>query len=67
MVSPARKGDRAPLVSLLIIDIPFSLIAMDVVGLLETSRTGNRYILVVADYATGYPEVFPRKSTKTSC
>ena len=32
---------------------------MDVVGPLPKTRKGNQYILVVCDYATRYPEVFP--------
>ncbi len=50
-VRPAKKSDRAALVSLPIIDIPFSRIAMDIVGPLERSMSGIRYILVIADYA----------------
>lgn len=50
--------------SLPIIDIPFSRIAMDIVGPLEKNRTGNRYILVVADYATRYPDVFLLKTQR---
>ena len=37
---------------------------MDVVGPLERSRTGHRYILVICDYATRYPEAFPLRNTK---
>ncbi len=37
---------------------------MDVVGPVERSRSGNRFMLVVTDYATRYPEVFPLKSIK---
>lgn len=29
---------------------------MDVVGPLPRSRSGNRYVLVLSDYATRYPE-----------
>lgn len=54
-----------PLVNLPIIDIPFSRIAMDIVGPVERSRSSNRYILVVVDYATHYPEVFPLRNIKT--
>ncbi len=36
---------------------------MDIVGPLPRSRSGNRYILVVCDYATRYPEAFPLRST----
>ncbi|TWW71979.1 SCAN domain-containing protein [Takifugu flavidus] len=34
---------------------------VDVVGPLERSRSGNRFILVVCDYATRYPEAYPLK------
>ena len=39
--------------------VPFERIAMDIVGPLPKSRTGNRYILVICDYATRYPEAIP--------
>lgn len=65
LTSPSKRGDRAPLVSLPIIDVPFTRIAMDIMGPLERSRTGNRYILVVTDYATRYPEAFPLRNIKT--
>ena len=29
---------------------------MDIVGPLPRSRSGNRYVLVICDYATRYPE-----------
>ena len=38
---------------------PFDRIAMDVIGPLPTSSRGHKYALVVCDYATRYPEVFP--------
>ena len=56
-----RKG-RAPLVPLPIIGDPFRQIAMDVVGPLPRTRRGNRFILVVSDYATRYPEAFLLRS-----
>lgn len=65
LVRPGRRGDRAPLVNLPIIDIPFERIAMDIVGPLDRSKSGNRYILVVSDYATRYPEAFPLRNIKT--
>lgn len=37
---------------------------MDVVGPVERSRSGNRFMLVITDYATRYPEVFPLRSVK---
>ena len=36
---------------------------MDIVGPLPQSRAGNRYILVICDYATRYPEAIPLRST----
>jgi len=56
------KGKQAPLIPLPIIDVPFKRIAMDLVGPLPRSQSGNRYILVVCDYATRYPEVVAIKS-----
>lgn len=65
LTAPGRKVDRAPLINMPIISTPFSRIAMDIVGPLERSSTGHRYILVVCDYATRYPEAFPLKRIKT--
>ena len=56
--SPAGKS-RAPLVPLPVIDEPFQRMAMDIVGPLPRSHSGNKYLLVVCDYATRYPEAVP--------
>mgnify|MGYP000091361383 CR=1 FL=1 len=64
MSARSHRGLKAPLISLPIIDVPFSRISMDVVGPLERSRAGHRYILVLCDYATRYPEAFPLRNTK---
>ena len=59
----STKGVRkAPLRSLPIISQPFERIAMDVVGPLLKSSCGNRFILVICDYATRYPEAVPMRS-----
>ena len=50
------------MVPLPIIQEPFRRIAMDIVGPLPRSRSGNHFILVVCDYATRYPEAFALKS-----
>ena len=55
---------RAPLQPLPIIGTPFERLGMDIVGPVERSKTGNRYMLVITDYATRYPDVFPLKSIK---
>ena len=35
---------------------------MDIVGPLPRTKSGNRYILVMCDYATWYPEAVPVKA-----
>ena len=44
-----RRGPRAPMVPLPVMEERFQHIAMDVVGPLPRSHSGNRYILVVCD------------------
>jgi hypothetical protein len=58
-VTSNRRTSPYPLQSLPIIEVPFARIAMDLVGPLERTKTGYRYILVICDYATRYPEAFP--------
>ena len=41
---------------------PFRRIAMDIVGPLPRTGRGNRFILVVSDYATQYPEAIPLRN-----
>ena len=50
---------RAPLQSLPIIETPFKRLAMDVFGPLKRTKCGNKYVLVIMDYATKWPEAFP--------
>ena len=45
-----------------IVDVPFSCITMDVVGPLTRTTRGHRYILVVMDYTTRWPEAIALKS-----
>ena len=46
-----------------VIDVPFDRVAIDLVGPLHPcSDRGHRYILVLVDYATRYPEATPLKS-----
>ena len=59
----SNKGvPKAPLVPLPIVSTPFEKIAMDIVCPLPRSRSGHRYILVMCDYATRYPEAIPLRS-----
>nr|XP_054591237.1 uncharacterized protein LOC129155100 isoform X2 [Nothobranchius furzeri] len=55
---------KVPLQPLPLINTPFERLGMDMVGPLEKSKTGYRYMLVITDYATRYPEVFPLKTMK---
>ena len=57
-----KRPPRVPLVPLPIMEEPFQRMAMDIVGPLPKSRKGNRYILVLSDYATRYPEAVPLKT-----
>ncbi len=50
----SRKASPAPLMPLPIIE-SFKKVAMDIVGPLPRSRSGNVYILVLCDYATRLP------------
>ena len=51
-----------PLIPLPLIDVPFQRVAMDIVGPLPKSSRGHRYILVIMDYATRYPEAVPLRT-----
>ena len=56
---------KAPLHPLPIIKEPLGHIAMDIVGPLKRSKKGNKYILVLMDYATKWPEAFPLRNILT--
>lgn len=42
---------------------PFRRVAMDIVGPLQRTKHGNKYILTIMDYATRYPEAIPLRRT----
>ena len=58
----AKKGPprtlQAPL-QIVSVGAPMERIAVDIAGPFPVSSSGNRYILVVIDYFTKWPEVFP--------
>ena len=56
---------RAPVVLLPVLETPFEKIAIDIVGPLPKNRVGNRFLLVICDYATRYPEAVPLHSCDT--
>ncbi|KAL7886261.1 hypothetical protein AOLI_G00065560 [Acnodon oligacanthus] len=53
---------KAPLRSLPLIKVTFERIGMDLVGPLERSACGYRFVLVLVDYATRYPEAVPLRN-----
>ena len=55
---PGHNPRRAPLKQQLV-GAPLERIACDIVGPIATSRNGNNYILVVADYFTKFVEAYP--------
>ena len=57
--------DKAPLIPVPLVEEPFSKIAIDILGPLPRSRMGNKYILVLCDYATKYPEAIPMGSMES--
>ena len=57
----AHKRNIAPLQPLPIVTYVWERVAMDIVGPLECTRSGNRYILVISEYATKYVEAIPMK------
>ena len=57
--SSPRGVKKAPMIPLPIMEEPFKRIAMDVVGPLPRSSSRKRFILVICDYATRYPEAVP--------
>ena len=64
--SSPRRSPRAPLIPLPIIDTPFKKITMDIVGPLPRSSSGKRFILVICNYATRYPEAVALRSVDAS-
>ena len=56
----------APLQPLPIIDTLFKRIGMDLTELLPTTAEENRFILVIMDYATRWPEAIALRSTEST-
>ena len=53
---------RAPLRPLPLMEIPFERIGMDLIGPFHPSARGYRFVLVLVDYATRYPEAVPLRT-----
>ena len=58
----AGRSNKARMIPMPIITTPFHCIAMDIVGPLPKTRSGNKYVLTICDYATKYPEAIPLPS-----
>ncbi|XP_069506791.1 uncharacterized protein [Ambystoma mexicanum] len=65
-LTSGEKPAKAPLQRMPLITIPFQRIGIDLVGPLEPVSRGYRYLLVIVDYATRYPEAFPLKGTSAN-
>ena len=61
-VGKGSKPPVAPLIPLPVMSEPFTRVAIDIVGPLPTTATGNRFILTIIDHATHYPEAIPLQS-----
>jgi transposase InsO family protein len=58
----SRKTARLPMAGRLqsiTVERPWQLVAVDILGPLHATRTGNRYVLVFSDYLTKWVEAFP--------
>nr|KAG5688410.1 hypothetical protein BaRGS_001192 [Batillaria attramentaria]KAG5698105.1 hypothetical protein BaRGS_031795 [Batillaria attramentaria] len=65
-MSPRGQVAKVPLERMPLIDEPFRRVAVDLVGpIVPASDRGYRYILVMVDYATRYPEATPLKNIET--
>ncbi|XP_062415775.1 uncharacterized protein LOC134107852 [Pungitius pungitius] len=53
---------RAPLRPLPLVEVPFERIGMDLIGPFHRSARGYRFVLVLMDYATRYPEAVPLRN-----
>ena len=53
------KVQQYPLQMTEILDRPFDKIAIDLATDCETSTSGNKHILTIINYLTGWPEAFP--------
>ncbi|KAJ1174993.1 hypothetical protein NDU88_000284 [Pleurodeles waltl] len=59
----AGKQLKAPLLPLPVVGTPFERVGIDIVGPLDPKTAlGNRFILILVDHATRYPEAIPLRT-----
>ena len=64
---PSSRTKKVPLGRMPIISEPFQRVAVDITGpIIPSASSGNKYILVVIDYATRYPEAIPLRNIEAS-
>ena len=59
------KAKKAKLISIPPICEPFERVGIDIVGPLNRTKRGHKFILTLIDYGTKYPEAIPLKTTDT--
>jgi len=57
---------KAPLQPLLTIQEPFKRVAVDIVGSLQRTKRGHKYVLTLMGFCTRYPEAIPLRRTDAS-
>jgi len=60
-----RQSDQAPVIPLPVVE-PFDRFGIDVLGPLPLTKLGNKYLVVLVDHGTRWPEAFPVPHTKAS-
>lgn len=53
-----------PLHPMPLVSVPFERIGIDIVGLLIQASSGHKFLLVIIDYATRYPEAIPMQNMR---
>ena len=57
----SHRQDKQPLMPIPVVHTPWHKIAIDIVGPLNTTTSGYKYILTIIDMATRFPEAIPMK------
>ena len=65
-ICPKSRVKKAPLGKLPLVSTPFERVAVDLIGpLIPASEEGHKWVLVMVDYATRYPEARALKNIDT--